>query len=130
MDSVSDWLWPISRDRRTPTFLGSTATCLVEGAAARVDAIDGAAPRRAGTPVDRDVGQGAKLYIHRRQGVNKCERLAIRRRVRESEPIPREKSPQFDAYAGAMFSKASNGLSNGFINTSTIDTIVGLRFKF
>jgi len=29
-----------------------------------------------------------------------------------------------------MFSKASNGLSNGFINTFTIDTIVGLRFKF
>jgi len=50
--------------------------------------------------------------------------------VRESEPIPREKSPQFDAYAGALFSKVSNGLSNSFINTSTIDTIVGLRFKF
>ena len=55
MDSVSDWLWPISRDRRTPTFLGSTATCLVEGAAARMNAIDGAAPRRAGTPGNRDL---------------------------------------------------------------------------
>jgi predicted porin len=37
---------------------------------------------------------------------------------------------RFDVYAGAMFSKVSNGLSSGFLNTSTIDPIVGLRFTF
>jgi hypothetical protein len=33
-------------------------------------------------------------------------------------------------YAGAMFSKVSNGLSSGFLHTSTIDPTVGLRFTF
>ena len=37
---------------------------------------------------------------------------------------------RFDVYAGAMFSKVSNGLSSGFLNTSTIDPTVGLRFTF
>jgi len=37
---------------------------------------------------------------------------------------------RFDAYAGFMFSKVSNGLSSGFLNTSTIDPTVGLRFTF
>jgi predicted porin len=37
---------------------------------------------------------------------------------------------RFDAYAGAMFSQVSNGLSSGFLNKSTIDPTVGLRFQF
>jgi predicted porin len=37
---------------------------------------------------------------------------------------------RFDVYAGAMFSKVSNGLASGFLNTSTIDPTVGLRFTF
>jgi len=37
---------------------------------------------------------------------------------------------RFDVYAGAMLSKVSNGLSSGFLNTSTIDPILGLRFTF
>ena len=37
---------------------------------------------------------------------------------------------RFDAYAGFMFSKASNGLSSGFLNTSTIDPTVGVRLTF
>ena len=37
---------------------------------------------------------------------------------------------RFDVYAGAMYSKVSNGLSSGFLNTSTVDPIVGLRFTF
>jgi predicted porin len=37
---------------------------------------------------------------------------------------------RFDVYAGAMYSKVSNGLSNGFLHTSTVDPTVGLRFTF
>jgi predicted porin len=37
---------------------------------------------------------------------------------------------RFDVYAGAMFSKVANGLANGFLNTSTVDPIIGLRFTF
>jgi predicted porin len=37
---------------------------------------------------------------------------------------------RWDAYAGAMYSKVSNGLASGFLNTSTIDPTVGLRFQF
>jgi predicted porin len=37
---------------------------------------------------------------------------------------------RFDVYAGAMYSKVSNGLSSGFLHTSTIDPTVGLRFTF
>jgi predicted porin len=37
---------------------------------------------------------------------------------------------RFDVYAGAMFSKVSNGLSSGFLHTSTVDPTVGLRFTF
>jgi len=37
---------------------------------------------------------------------------------------------RFDVYAGAMFSKVSNGLSSGFLNTSTVDPIIDLRFTF
>ena len=37
---------------------------------------------------------------------------------------------RFDTYAGAMYSRVKNGLSSGFLNTSTVDPIVGLRFTF
>lgn len=37
---------------------------------------------------------------------------------------------RFDVYAGAMFSKVSDGLSNGFLHTSTVDPMVGFRFQF
>jgi len=37
---------------------------------------------------------------------------------------------RFDVYAGAMFSKVKDGLSSGFLHTSTVDPIVGLRFTF
>ena len=37
---------------------------------------------------------------------------------------------RFDAYAGAMYSQVANGLANGFLNRSTIDPTVGLRFQF
>jgi len=37
---------------------------------------------------------------------------------------------RFDAYAGIMWSQVSNGLGNGFLQKSTIDPTVGLRFQF
>ena len=37
---------------------------------------------------------------------------------------------RFDAYAGIMWSQVSNGLSNGFLQRSSIDPTVGLRFQF
>jgi predicted porin len=37
---------------------------------------------------------------------------------------------RFDAYAGAMYSQVSNGLASGFLNKSTIDPTVGMRFQF
>jgi predicted porin len=37
---------------------------------------------------------------------------------------------KFDAYAGIMFSQVNGGLANGFLNRSTIDPTVGLRFRF
>jgi len=37
---------------------------------------------------------------------------------------------RFDVYAGAMFSKVSNGLAAGFLQTSTVDPTIGLRFTF
>jgi predicted porin len=37
---------------------------------------------------------------------------------------------RFDAYAGAMYSRVSNGMASGFLNRSTIDPTVGLRFQF
>ena len=37
---------------------------------------------------------------------------------------------KFDAYAGIMFSQDNGGLANGFLNRSTIDPTVGLRFRF
>jgi predicted porin len=36
----------------------------------------------------------------------------------------------FDAYAGMMWSQVSNGLSNGFLQRSSIDPTVGLRYQF
>src|ERR1700731_2420217 len=37
---------------------------------------------------------------------------------------------KFDAYAGIMFSQFNGGLTNGFLNRSSIDPTVGLRFRF
>ncbi len=37
---------------------------------------------------------------------------------------------RFDVYAGAMFSAVYDGLANGYLHTSTIDPMVGFRFKF
>jgi predicted porin len=39
-------------------------------------------------------------------------------------------SKRFDVYAGAMYSEVSDGLSNGFLNTSSVDPTIGVRFKF
>jgi predicted porin len=36
----------------------------------------------------------------------------------------------FDGYAGVAFSHVANGLSSGFLNTSTADPMIGFRFKF
>jgi len=37
---------------------------------------------------------------------------------------------RFDVYAGAAYSKVQDGLANGFLNTSTWDPMIGLRFNF
>ncbi len=37
---------------------------------------------------------------------------------------------RFDTYAGAMWSNVSHGLANGYLNTTTIDPTIGLRFTF
>ncbi len=37
---------------------------------------------------------------------------------------------RLDVYAGAAYSKVSDGLANGFLNTSNIDPTVGVRFQF
>ena len=37
---------------------------------------------------------------------------------------------RFDAYFGIMWSQVSNGLANGFLQRSSIDPTVGLRFQF
>jgi predicted porin len=37
---------------------------------------------------------------------------------------------RFDAYAGIMWSQVSNGLANGFLQRSSSDPTVGLRFQF
>ena len=37
---------------------------------------------------------------------------------------------KFDAYAGFMFSQVNGGLENGYLNRSTTDPSVGLRFRF
>ena len=39
-------------------------------------------------------------------------------------------SKRFDVYAGAMWSKVNNGLASGFLHTSTVDPMIGARFKF
>ena len=39
-------------------------------------------------------------------------------------------SRRFDSYAGVMYSQVSDGLSNGFLNTSTVVPTIGVRFKF
>jgi len=37
---------------------------------------------------------------------------------------------RFDVYAGAMYSKVSDGLANGFLNDSTTTVMTGFRFNF
>jgi len=37
---------------------------------------------------------------------------------------------KFDTYAGFMFSQVNGGLANGYLNRSSIDPTVGLRFRF
>jgi predicted porin len=37
---------------------------------------------------------------------------------------------RWDAYAGAMYSRAANGLASGFLRTNTVDPTVGARFQF
>jgi len=37
---------------------------------------------------------------------------------------------RFDVYLGSMYSTASDGPSSGFLNTNTLATTAGLRFKF
>jgi hypothetical protein len=37
---------------------------------------------------------------------------------------------RFDSYAGAMWSNVSHGLANGYLETTTIDPTIGLRFSF
>jgi hypothetical protein len=37
---------------------------------------------------------------------------------------------RFDGYIGAMYSSVANGLASGFLNKSTINPTVGVRFKF
>ena len=37
---------------------------------------------------------------------------------------------KFDAYAGIMFSQVNGGWANGYLNRSTVDPTVGLRFRF
>jgi predicted porin len=39
-------------------------------------------------------------------------------------------SKRFDVYLGTMYSTASDGPSSGFLNTNTLATTAGLRFKF
>lgn len=37
---------------------------------------------------------------------------------------------RFDVYAGAMFSRVSDGLAAGYLHTFTLDPMVGFRFQF
>jgi predicted porin len=37
---------------------------------------------------------------------------------------------RFDTYAGAMWSNVSHGLANGYLNTTTVDPTIGMRFSF
>jgi predicted porin len=39
-------------------------------------------------------------------------------------------SKRFDGYIGTFYSKVQDGLANGFLNTSTLTSTVGIRFKF
>ena len=39
-------------------------------------------------------------------------------------------SKRFDGYLGAMWSSVSGGLANGYLNTSTIDPTIGIRYQF
>jgi predicted porin len=39
-------------------------------------------------------------------------------------------SKRFDGYVGTMYSTVSGGLANDFLNTNTLATTIGVRFKF
>jgi predicted porin len=39
-------------------------------------------------------------------------------------------SKRFDGYLGTMYSTVSDGLASGFLNTNTLATTIGIRFKF
>jgi len=39
-------------------------------------------------------------------------------------------SKRFDGYLGTFYTSVDDGLSNGFLNTSTLTTTTGIRFKF
>lgn len=39
-------------------------------------------------------------------------------------------SRKFEAYAGMMYSTVAGGMANGFLNSSTVDPMVGLRYAF
>jgi predicted porin len=39
-------------------------------------------------------------------------------------------SKRFDGYLGTMYSKGADGVVNGYLNTNTLATTIGIRFKF
>lgn len=39
-------------------------------------------------------------------------------------------SKRLDAYGGAMYSKVNDGLSSGYLHTSSVDPMVGMRYNF
>lgn len=39
-------------------------------------------------------------------------------------------SKRLDFYGGAMYSKVKNGLASGYLNTSSVDPMVGMRYNF
>ena len=39
-------------------------------------------------------------------------------------------SKRFDTYGGAMWSEAKDGMANGFLNRTTIDPTIGVRYNF
>ena len=39
-------------------------------------------------------------------------------------------SKRFDTYGGAMWSEAKDGMANGFLNRTTIDPTIGVRYSF
>jgi hypothetical protein len=46
------------------------------------------------------------------------------------DPRRRFGAKKFDAYAGLMYSRVTNGLASGFLFRNTVDPTAGLRFRF